>query len=72
MLPYIYDYIKKLVRKVWQFFVKYEVIENCKTAPAYKQLDLSDFKSNILNYHLLSKLELNIGHAADITIAEMK
>ena len=66
MLSYMYDDIKELVRNVLQLFVKYEVIEKCKTASAYKQIDLSD-KSNIL-----PKSKFNIGRAVDITIAEMK
>ena len=69
MLPYTYDDIKELVRRMLQLFVKYEVIEKCKTAPAYKQIDLSD-KSKLIKSN--SKSKLNIGRAADITIAEMK
>lgn len=37
-----------------------------KTASAYKQTDLSD------NSNILSKSKLSIGHATDITVAEMK
>ena len=66
VLPYIYNDIKDLVRNVLELFVKYEVIEKCKTALGYKQIGLSD-KSCIL-----SKSKLNIGRAADFTIAEMK
>ena len=46
MLPYMHD-MNELVRNVLQVFVKYGVIEKCKTAWAYKQTDLLD-KSNIL------------------------
>ena len=63
MLPYMYDDIKELVRNVFQLFVKYEVIEKCKTASAYKQIDLPD------NSNILSKSKFNIGRAVDITIA---
>ena len=66
MLPYMYDDIKVLVKNVLQLFVKYEVSQKSKTTHACKKVDLSD-KSNIL-----SKSGLYIGHAADITIAEMK
>ena len=66
MLPYLYDELKELVRNVLQLYVKYEVIEKCKTASDYKQISLSE-KSNIV-----SKLKLNTRRAADITIAKMK
>ena len=66
MLPYMYDDLKELVRNVLQLCVKYEVIEKCKTASDYKQINLSE-KSNIV-----SKLKLSIGRAADITIPKMK
>ena len=46
MLPSMYD-LNELVRNVLQVFVKYGVIEKCKTACAYKQIDLLD-KLNIL------------------------
>ena len=66
MLPYMYDDLKELVRDVLQLYVKYEVIEKCKTASDYKQINLSE-KSNIV-----SKSKLNTGHKTDITIAKMK
>ena len=49
-----------------QLYVKCEVIEKCKTASDHKQINLSE-KSNIV-----SKSKVNIGRAADITIAKMK
>ena len=61
----MYDNLKKLVRNVLQLYVKYKVIEKCKTASDYKQINLSE-KSNIV-----SKSKLNIC-AADITIAKTK
>ena len=66
MLPYMYDDLKELVRNVLQLYVKYEVIEKCKAASDYKQINLSE-KSKIVN-----KSKLNIGRAADVTIAKMK
>ena len=66
MLPYMYDDLKELVRNVLQLYVKYEVIEKCKTASDYKQINRSE-KSNIV-----SKSRLNIVRAADTTITEMK
>ena len=51
-----------------QLYVKYndKVIEKCKTASDYKQINLSE-KSNTV-----SKSKLNIVCAADITMAKMK
>ena len=66
MLPYLYDDLKELVRNVLQLYVKYKVIKKGKTASDYKQINLSE-KRNIV-----SKSKLNIGCAADITIAKMK
>ena len=66
MFPFLCDDLKELVRNVLQLYVKYEVIEKCKTASDYKQINLSE-KSNIA-----SKSKLNIVRAADITIAKMK
>ena len=58
MRPYIYDDINESVKNVLQLFVKCEIIEKCKTASTYKQIDLLD-KPNILS-------------KSKITIAEMK
>ena len=66
MLPYMYDELKELVRNVLQLYVKYKVIEKCKTASDYKQMNLSE-KSNIVR-----KSKLNISRAADKTTAKIK
>ena len=64
----MYDDLKGLVRNMLQLYVKYndKVIEKCETASDYKQINLSE-KSNTV-----SKSKLNIGFAADITMAKMK
>ena len=49
-----------------QLYVKYEVIEKCKAASDFKQINLSE-KPNVV-----SKSKLNIGRAANITITKMK
>ena len=48
VLPYLYDDLKDLIRNALQLYVKYEVIEKCKTASDYKQINLSE-KSNIVS-----------------------
>ena len=42
----MYDDVKELVKNVLRFFVKYKIIEMCKTASVCKHINLSD-KSNI-------------------------
>ena len=61
-----FEQVSLLGRNALQHFVKYEHIKKCKTASAYKQIDLLD-KPNIL-----SKSKLNIGRATDITVYELK
>ena len=60
MLLEMYDDVKELMRNLLQVFVKYEVIEKCKSESAYKQIDLS------CKLDILSKSKLNIGGAADM------
>ena len=36
ILPYLYDDLMELLRNVLQLYVKYEVIEKCKTVSDYE------------------------------------
>ena len=55
ILPYLYGDLKELVRNVLQLYVKCKVIEKCKTASDYKQINLTE-KRNIVSKSKLVQL----------------
>ena len=66
VLPFMYDDLTDLVRKLLQLFIKTDVLTNCTSGTALKQLDLTK-KENFF-----SQSKLNIGFATELTISEMK
>ena len=66
MIPYMYNDLQKLLRKLILLIVKPDLLQNCKSATNMKNLDLSD-KGNLLKLK-----DINIGFAASSTLKELK
>ena len=66
MIPYMYNDLQKLLRKLILLIVKPDLLQNCKSATDIKNLDLSD-KSDLLKLK-----DINIGFAASPTLKELK
>ena len=66
MIPYMYNDLQKLFRKLILLIVKLDLLQNCKSARDMKNLDLSN-KSNLLKLK-----DINIGFAASSTLKELK
>ena len=58
MIPYMYNDLQKLLRKLILSIVKPDLLQNSESATDMKNLDLSD-KSNLLKLK-----DINIGFAA--------
>ena len=66
MIPYMYNDLQKLLKKLIFLIVKLDLLQNCKSATYMNNLDLSD-KSNLLKLK-----DINIGFAASSTLKELK
>ena len=66
MIPYMYNNLQKLLRKLILLIAKPDLLQNCKSAADMKNLDLSD-KSNLLKLK-----DINIRFAASATLKELK